>query len=989
MNRHAHHHDMGGGFPSPSRRPRRAAVPAALCAALVLSALAFSAPTGALAQGRQTGTIRGVARDAQGLALPGVTVTVSSASLQGVRTAVSGATGGYELIGLPPGEYNIVFLLDGFEHVTRTAVVSLGGQVGVNAVLAPAGVTETVNVLGVVPTPIATIENSSNMTDDEINALPVGRSLFGIAAVQPELTTNTPNGGQVTINGAFAYDNVFLVDGVDINDNLFGTANSLFIEDAIEETQVITSGISAEYGRFSGGVINAITKSGGNVFSGSFRTNMWKPTWTAQNPYEVENEVPREGDLADNTTYETTLGGPIVRDRLWFFGANRIQRYSASDVFNQTGISYDESTKNDRFQIKLTGTLTPGQTLQGSYMRSPTARSRPTFSFSIDPTTVTQSERPNDLVVATYRGAIGSSLATELQYSQKRYGFRGSGGTSTDIYDSPFITLTQELGHYNAPYFDATDPEDRNNRQVTGNVTWFASSPTFGSHSVKVGFERYTSTNTGGNSQSSTGYVFDADYAVGPDGTPLLDADGRLIPVFVQFESLLENWLAVRGARVDINTTSFFVNDTWALDDHLSFNLGVRGETVDSEATGGIQTVDTSALVPRLGVAYDPAGDGRLSLQATYSHYSGKYSEAQFAQTTNVGNPSLLFGYYTGPSGQGRDFAPGFDPNNYSTFLGIFPTQNVFNDPNLKSPVTKELTLSAGGAIGTRGHLKATFIKRSTGGVIEDFQDLTTGATEIVENGESYGTFVNRVLRNTGELERRYDALVFDGRLQATRNFLLDGSWTVQLANEGNFEGEGTNTPGSASNAFDWPEVTPAARYFPYGRLNDYQKHKMRLWGIYNLGLGRAGRLDLGGMWRYDSGLTYSLASSSVGLTPQQETMLADLGYASNPSSRTIYYSAGRGSGNFTGYTRLDLSAQWELPIWREARPWLKFEMYNAMNNDTLLSWNTTVRPDYAGSLDELGLPTTYTEGSRFGEATSAGDYPSGREYRIALGFRF
>ena len=110
-------------------------------------------------------------------------------------------------------------------------MVSLGGQVGVNAVLAPAGVTETVNVLGVVPTPIATIENSSNMTDDEINALPVGRSLFGIAAVQPELTTNTPNGGQVTINGAFAYDNVFLVDGVDINDNLFGTSNGLFIED--------------------------------------------------------------------------------------------------------------------------------------------------------------------------------------------------------------------------------------------------------------------------------------------------------------------------------------------------------------------------------------------------------------------------------------------------------------------------------------------------------------------------------------------------------------------------------------------------------------------------------------------------------------------------------------------------------------------------------------------------------------------------------------
>ena len=983
MNRHAHHQVVGRDSPAPSRRPRRAVVLATLCAALV-----FSAHTDTRAQGRQTGTIRGVALDAQGLTLPGVTVTVNSTSLQGIRTAVTGASGGYELVGLPPGEYSVVFLLDGFDDVSETAVVSLGGQVGVNAVMAPAGVTETVNVLGVVPTPIATIENSSNMTDDEINALPVGRSLFGIAAVQPELTTNTPNGGQVTINGAFAYDNVFLVDGVDINDNLFGTSNGLFIEDAIEETQVITSGISAEYGRFSGGVINAITKSGGNLFSGSFRANMWKPTWTARNPYEEENEVPREGDLADNTTYETTLGGPIVRDRLWFFAANRIQRRSSSEVFDQTGISYDETSQNDRYQAKLTGTLAPGHTLAGSYMRSPTASGRPTFGFSLEPTGLIEPEFPNDLVVATYRGAIGSNLAAEVQYSQKRQGFRNFGGTSSDIFDSPFITVWQGLGHYNAPYFDATDPEDRNNRQVTGNVTWFHSSPTFGSHSVKAGFERYTSTNTGGNSQSSTGFVFYAPFAEGPDGAPLLDAGGRLFPVFEPFGVVIQDWRAVRGARIDINTTSFFVNDTWTLDDHLSFNLGVRGETVDSEATGGIQTVDAGALVPRLGVAYDPAGNGRLALQATYSHYSGKYSETQFASITNVGNPSVLEGVYVGPAGQGRDFAPGFDPANYFTYDATFPTRNVFNDPNLRSPLTKELTLSAGGALGTRSHLKLTFIQRATGGVIEDFLDLTTGETEIVEEGESFGTFVNQVLRNTDALERRYRALVLDTRVQATRNFLLDGSWTVQLSNEGNFEGEGTNTPGSASNAFDWPEVTPAARYFPYGRLNDFQKHKVRLWGIYNLGLGRLGRLDLGGMWRYDSGLTYSLASGGVALTPVQEMILADLGYASTPSTRTIFYG-GRGTEDFAGYTRLDLSVQWELPIWREARPWLKAEVYNVLNNDTLLSWDTTVDPNFDGAVDELGLPTSYTEGPRFGEATGAGDYPNGREYRVALGFRF
>ena len=78
----------------------------------------------------------------------------------------------------------------------------------------------------------------------------------------------------MVINGAFAFDNVFMINGVDINDNLFAQPQNLFIEDAIEETQVLTSGISAEYGRFTGGVINAITKSGGNSFSGSGRVEL-------------------------------------------------------------------------------------------------------------------------------------------------------------------------------------------------------------------------------------------------------------------------------------------------------------------------------------------------------------------------------------------------------------------------------------------------------------------------------------------------------------------------------------------------------------------------------------------------------------------------------------------------------------------------------------------------------------------------------------------
>src|SRR5438874_11513077 len=112
-----------------------------------------------------------------------------------------------------------------------------------------------------------------------------------------------------------------MVNGVDINDNLFAQPQNLFIEDAIEETQVLTSGISAEYGRLTGGVINAITRSGGNSFSGSARTNLSNPSWTTETPFEVSRGTTHLAQLS--RTYEGTFGGPLVRNRLWFFTSGR------------------------------------------------------------------------------------------------------------------------------------------------------------------------------------------------------------------------------------------------------------------------------------------------------------------------------------------------------------------------------------------------------------------------------------------------------------------------------------------------------------------------------------------------------------------------------------------------------------------------------------------------------------------------------------------
>ena len=933
-------------------------------------------------------------RDSSDTILPGVTVTVTSLALLGSRTAVTDRNGNYEILGLPNGSYAVTFALESFTTVEQTLEVPLGGTIEADATMHLGAVSESVEVTAVVPPPLASTETSQNITSDAIGQLPMGRTPFRIAELAPGLTANTPNDGQVAINGSFAYDNIYLVDGVDVNDSLFGDADNLFIEDAVAEVQVLTSGISAEYGRFSGGVINVVTKSGGNRFSGSFRTNLYKPDWTRRTPFEIENDNDRTGDIADNATYETTLGGPVLKDRVWFFFANRRERRSADATLPESGIAYIDSNENDRNQIKFTGSVAPGHTLAGTYLRNSTVSAGPTFPFGRDPATLINPTIPNDLWVATYRGAVNSRLFIEGQVSRKEWGRRNVGGTSTNIFDSPFITITQGLGQYGAPFFDASDPEDRNNRQFTGSATYYL--PTnVGTHSIKSGFEHFRSTRTGGNSQSSTGFYFITPYAENPDGSPQLDGNGRFIPVFGDPAplTLLLTTLPERGARID--TVSFYVNDNWAVNDNISINLGLRGEKVTSDATGGIAGLDTVAVVPRLAVAFDPGGDGRYTFQATYSQYAGKYSDAQFAANTNVGTPDELTAVYIGPPGQGVDFAPGFDTANYFTVAGDFPVQNVFFDDNLKSPRTKELTVSAGAAIGDHGYAKLTYINRRASDFVEDFVTLDGGSTLVTgEDGEAFGTFSNITYRNTDALERNYDGLEFQGRYQAASNVLVDGSYTVQIRNEGNFEGESRNMPATSSSSFRYPEITPENRYFPTGRLDDFQRHKIRLWAIYNLDIGAAGRVDIGGIWRYNSGLAYSISTALLP-TPEQDATLAALGYVDGPAERTVYFE-GRGTKTFDGYGLFDLSVNYAIPVWSSLSPWIKFDLFNAFNNDKQIRSNIAVSADPNSPVDEFGIPTGFIEGPRFGEATSVDHFPqyianvSGlRTFLMSLGFRF
>ncbi len=966
----------------------------------VFIAVATLAPVIALAQGVQTGTLTGVVTSADGMAITDAQVSVASSALQGERAVATDVNGVYLVPSLPPGTYTITISKSGLSPVELKALVPLGSVASADATLSVAPIFESVVVGAVTPPAVTVSQTSANITASEVNVLPMGRTPFLIAELMPGLTTNTPSPNQLTISGGFAFDNVFLVDGVDVNDNLIGSANDLYIEDAIGEVQVLTSGITAEYGRFSGGVVNIITKSGGNQFAGSYRTTFTRPSWTKETPFEIANHIERGQPTATNPFIknklshfsELTAGGPLVKDRVWFFGAGRFENSSTSGTMPATAVAYTKTNDSKRYEGKFTGTVRPSHTLQGSFIDNRVHRANePVLSFSIDRAALISPSTPNRLSVVNYNGALSSRLLLSAQYSQKHFATEGVGGTSTNIVDSPFLTRTGTQYQYNAAYFDASDPEQRNNRQLTASASYFISDRRLGSHELKGGIENFVDTRVGANAQSSTGYVFLSNFKVDAAGAPILDGDGHPIPLFVPGFSRVQRWIPHRGAEFNLNTTSVYVQDRWIASQKLTLNLGMRFEQVSSEATGGVSSVSTSRLVPRLGASYDVKGDGKTVLHTTFSQYSGKYSSVMFSRNTNVGNSDRYTTVYNGPAGEGRSFGPGFDVTNYSGVEGpTFPALNVRFADDISSPLTTEYTFGAARTFGARSYAKVVFVDRKTSNVIEDFIIRANGTTPIAVDGVTLGQADNIVYDNSDEPKREYRAVQLMGQHRVMSALSVNGHLTVQLKNDGNFEGE---TPNPAGSVFgDYPEMLSLTRSAPDGRLDDFQRAKVRVWADYHAKLGEYGSLNITPIYRYNSAKTYSLVLNGQPLSAIQAAR--NPGYARTPT-QAIFFGE-RGSQSFDGFALVDLALTYGVPVWRSAQPWIKFEVFNVLNNQKLIAWNTDIAADAAGARDENDLPMGYVQGPRYGQGTANSHYPTprpgadgSRMFDVAIGFRF
>src|SRR6185436_11592147 len=207
--------------------------------------------------------------------------------------------------------------------------------------LGVAGLTEAVQVVGRAADVLTqTSQVATNFDQTLMATLPTQRDYRSVMLMAPAAHPTGPS-GSFSVAGSMSFENLYMVNGVSVNENLRGQAQDLIIEDAVQETTVATAGVSAEFGRFGGGVINMVTKSGGNRFSGSYRDTLTNDDWRTLVPK-------RDGDpFANDTkidkvvpTHEYTIGGPVMRDRVWFFTAGRLQTNSVNRQLVITNIPY-------------------------------------------------------------------------------------------------------------------------------------------------------------------------------------------------------------------------------------------------------------------------------------------------------------------------------------------------------------------------------------------------------------------------------------------------------------------------------------------------------------------------------------------------------------------------------------------------------------------------------------------------------------------------
>jgi hypothetical protein len=617
-----------------------------------------------------TAEINGTVSDPQGGVLPGATVAVSNPDTGYTRSAVTNAEGLYTLALLPPGTYQLTVELAGFSPVKRSVILNVGATLTVNTTLQIGGVQETVMVDASSPlVETSATVRTTTVDADAIANLPInGRRFQDFITATPTVQVD-PSRGQLSFAGQRGINANVSVDGADFNQPFFGgirggeRSNNAFTvpQEAIQEFQVVAAGYSAEFGRSTGGLVNAITKSGTNRVKGSaFYVNRNRD-WAEPNAFG-QKAAPTQQQFGGS------IGGPISKDKAFFFGAyeQQVFKNTRQVLFDRLAGLTPAATSVEAFNF-FKGLETPfdatndAQTLLGrvDYQFSGANRLSVRYSYSankalnanatgnaLDPNTVsaltnngTEKDKTN-IVVGQYTSALRTNLLFEAR-AQYAYEER-----PREANDPTGVTVESVIGRWGSVSFLPNKQFDRRT-QAAANLTWLK-----GAHSVKAGTEynHVFVDQTFGFNQFGRFIFSGTNTATQLD---ILSVGGTIANRFDSPDVTYQRQLGNLRLDFPTNEVAFFAQDAWKLRPNFTVNYGVRWEGASNptpEANNDFmlnalhgftfplgRTVDPTQIPdqwdqwgPRIGFAWDLGNDGKSVIRG----YSGIY----YART-----PAILY----------------------------------------------------------------------------------------------------------------------------------------------------------------------------------------------------------------------------------------------------------------------------------------------------------------------------------------------------------
>ncbi len=830
-----------------------------------LLVLLAALPLLAFAQSNTVGNVTGQVLDAQGSPVAGAEVTLTSNSTGVSRTTTTNDDGEFRFRALPIGSYSIEARAEaGVGKRTDVSVnVGTGSFVYVQLVADQAEL-DRISVSGqmISPVDITSTESATILTKETIDRIPVAQNVTAVALLAPgTVQGDGAFGNLASFGGASVGENAYFINGLDVTNFRNGLGGSTVPFEFYEEFQVKTGGYSAEFGRSTGGVVNAITKSGGNEFEAGI-TMIWEPgDLTSSLPNVFDNDgtifTVNEPDSSDFSNVAVHASGPIVKDRLFFYALLN-PRWFTSDNYGSS--SYARSKQYSTFWgTKLDWYISDDHRVELTAFSDQRVTKSDSYYYDWETGIVggykgeSLSNRGGRNIVAKYTGHLTDDLTLSIMAGKNAYD-----GTDSSPFDEICPVIIDARAGVSQRilgcWVNGVPSQQYDTRKQFRMDLEYA----FGdNHFIRAGID--SQKNTSNDRTFYSGHV----YWRYVDATPGDVIQGGVVPDGVT--SLVRRRVFEGGGDFDVITRAWYVEDNWNITDTLLLSLGIRNESFDNRNALGETFIEIKdQWAPRLGLSWDVMGDGRSKVFANYGRY-----HLPIASNTNVrlsGAEYFIQEYYLFDS-----IGPDGTPQGLGEQIGATA---VFGDgtvPDVREVVDQtiepmyqdefilgyEQELFDGWRAGIRGiyrDLKSTIEDVAIDAALNayaaqngytdfhaggfDYYVLTNPGTDMLiyvdmnGDGEVEPIQLSKEMLGYPESERTYKAIELFFEKNWDGEFYLQGSYTYSESkgnNEGYVRSDNGQDDAGLTTLFDQPGLLDGA----YGPLPNDRPHTFKLFGAW------------------------------------------------------------------------------------------------------------------------------------------------------------